>query len=156
LADKDLSGVPGGVEPGRPRWRFRGPLAVCAVSGHGTSLSPIAPSLFSHKVTGSALGPGLLMALRLSAGVLARHVAGRLTGRRNRRAGTAGTAGFAVGVLLCALALEAMPVLTVVGIFHGGAICAAAGFLVLLPRIRARSHQRHAITGESSYDTHAA
>ncbi|WP_433544343.1 MFS transporter (plasmid) [Streptomyces sp. CA-294286] len=42
---------------------------------------------------------------------------------------TAETAGFAVGAVLAAAALEALPALTVVGAFHGAAMC---GALVLL------------------------
>ncbi|WP_436735646.1 MFS transporter [Streptomyces sp. BBFR102] len=38
---------------------------------------------------------------------------------------TAETAGFAVGTVLAAAALETLPALTVVGIFHGAAVCGA-------------------------------
>ncbi|MBA0053044.1 MFS transporter [Streptomyces sp. AJS327] len=45
---------------------------------------------------------------------------------------SAETTGFALGTLAAAAALEALPTLAVVGIFHGAALCGALTFLVFL------------------------
>ncbi|MEV0171333.1 MFS transporter [Streptomyces sp. NPDC050803] len=60
-------------------------MAAYAVSAYGNYLNLIALSLFSYEVTGSALGIGAVMALRLFAGVLSGPAAGALTGRVGRR-----------------------------------------------------------------------
>ncbi|GAA2460469.1 MFS transporter [Streptomyces macrosporus] len=75
----------------RPRWRVRTLVAAYAVSSYGNYLSLIALSLFSYEVTGSGLGLGLLMALRLSSGFLAGLGAGALTSRIGRRTVMIGT-----------------------------------------------------------------
>lgn len=66
-------------------WRFHGLVVAYGVSVYGNFLSLIALSLFSYQVTGSALGLGLLMALRLSAGVAAGAAGGALAARYDRR-----------------------------------------------------------------------
>ncbi|AXG77700.1 MFS transporter [Streptomyces paludis] len=74
-------GVVGGVDR-----RFRALVAAYAASGYGNYLSLIALSLFSYEVTDSALGVGLVMALRLSSGFVAGLMAGALSDRTTRRA----------------------------------------------------------------------
>ncbi|MGI5425424.1 MFS transporter [Streptomyces sp. CA-179760] len=56
-----------------------------AVSAYGTYLNLIALSLFSYEVTGSALGVGAVMAVRLLSGVTAGLTAGAVTARLTRR-----------------------------------------------------------------------
>lgn len=63
---------------------------------------------------------------------------------------TAETAGFAVGTVLAAAALEALPALSVVGVFHGTAVLAAL-FLLAFAVTTARSPSR---THGSEGDTH--
>ncbi|MFJ9034487.1 MFS transporter [Streptomyces sp. NPDC102274] len=60
-------------------------VAGYAVSSYGNYLNLIALSLFTYEVTGSGLGLGLLMALRLFAGFLAGLAAGALAARVGRR-----------------------------------------------------------------------
>ncbi|MGP3986114.1 MFS transporter [Streptomyces sp. 3N207] len=64
---------------------MRALVGAYAVSVYGNFLNLIALSLFTYEVTGSGLGLGLLMALRLFAGVLAGLGAGALAGRVGRR-----------------------------------------------------------------------
>jgi predicted MFS family arabinose efflux permease len=56
-----------------------------AVSAYGTYLNLIALSLFSYEVTGTALGVGAVMAVRLLSGVAAGLAAGAVTARVTRR-----------------------------------------------------------------------
>ncbi|MFD8382534.1 MFS transporter [Streptomyces sp. NPDC059679] len=65
--------------------RFRILVSAYAVSAYGNYLNLIALSLFTYEVTGSALGVGAMMALRLFAGFLAGLAAGALSGRVTRR-----------------------------------------------------------------------
>ncbi|MGW0862775.1 MFS transporter [Streptomyces sp. NPDC002611] len=65
--------------------RFRSLVVAHAVSAYGTYLNLIALSLFSYEVTGSALGVGAVMAVRLLSGVTAGLTAGALTARLTRR-----------------------------------------------------------------------
>ncbi|MFI6372157.1 MFS transporter [Streptomyces sp. NPDC050546] len=65
--------------------RFRSLVVAHAVSAYGTYLNLIALSLFSYEVTGSALGVGAVMAVRLLAGVTAGLTAGAVTARVTRR-----------------------------------------------------------------------
>ncbi|SCD47117.1 Predicted arabinose efflux permease, MFS family [Streptomyces sp. ScaeMP-6W] len=62
---------------------------------------------------------------------------------------TAETAGFALGTVLAAAALEALPALTVVGMFHGAAVCGA----LLLLLFAAAAVRRSSTSGEEG-DTH--
>ncbi|MGW0368565.1 MFS transporter [Streptomyces coeruleorubidus] len=55
------------------------------MSAYGTYLNLIALSLFSYEVTGTALGVGVVMAVRLLSGVTAGLAAGALTARFTRR-----------------------------------------------------------------------
>ncbi|MFC9682674.1 MFS transporter [Streptomyces sp. NPDC056948] len=66
-------------------WRFRSLVVAHAVSAYGTYLNLIALSLFSYEVTGSALGVGAVMAVRLLSGVTAGLTAGAVTARLTRR-----------------------------------------------------------------------
>ncbi|WP_436801016.1 MFS transporter, partial [Streptomyces coeruleorubidus] len=66
-------------------WRFRAVVVAHAVSAYGTYLNLIALSLFSYEVTGTALGVGVVMAVRLLSGVTAGLAAGALTARFTRR-----------------------------------------------------------------------
>ncbi|AXE85488.1 MFS transporter [Streptomyces sp. Go-475] len=66
-------------------WRFRSLVVAHAVSAYGTYLNLIALSLFSYEVTGTAWGVGVVMAVRLLAGVTAGLAAGALSGRVTRR-----------------------------------------------------------------------
>jgi MFS family permease len=61
-------------------------VSAYAVSSYGNYLSLIALSLFTYEVTGSALGIGALMALRLFSGMLAGLAAGALADKAGRRA----------------------------------------------------------------------
>ncbi|AQS71908.1 MFS transporter [Streptomyces pactum] len=63
---------------------------------------------------------------------------------------TAETAGFALGTVLAASALEALPALTVVGMFHGAAVCGA----LLLLLFAAAGAQSPSSTSEEEGDTH--
>ncbi|MEU1483958.1 MFS transporter [Streptomyces sp. NPDC005752] len=63
---------------------------------------------------------------------------------------TAETAGFALGTVLAAAALEALPALTVVGVFHGTAVC---GALVLLFFVTGRARSLSSTSGKEG-DTH--
>ncbi|MEU5028002.1 MFS transporter [Streptomyces milbemycinicus] len=65
--------------------RFRVLVSAYAVSGYGNYLNLIGLSLFTYEVTGSALGVGAAMALRLFSGFLAGLTAGALSGRVTRR-----------------------------------------------------------------------
>ncbi|MFF7310860.1 MFS transporter [Streptomyces sp. NPDC008137] len=65
--------------------RFRSLVVAHAVSAYGTYLNLIALSLFSYEVTGSALGVGAVMAVRLLSGVMAGLTAGAVTARLTRR-----------------------------------------------------------------------
>jgi MFS family permease len=65
--------------------RFRFLVAAHAVSAYGTYLNLIALSLFSYEVTGTALGVGAVMAVRLLSGVTAGLAAGALTAGVTRR-----------------------------------------------------------------------
>ncbi|ADI04080.1 major facilitator superfamily MFS_1 [Streptomyces bingchenggensis BCW-1] len=65
--------------------RFRILVSAYAVSGYGNYLNLIALSLFTYEVTGTALGVGAAMALRLFSGFLAGLTAGALSGRVTRR-----------------------------------------------------------------------
>ncbi|NUS85962.1 MAG: MFS transporter [Streptomyces sp.] len=65
--------------------RFRILVSAYAVSAYGNYLNLIALSLFTYEVTGSALGVGATMALRLFSGFLAGLAAGALSGRVTRR-----------------------------------------------------------------------
>ncbi|MCT9143148.1 MFS transporter, partial [Streptomyces violarus] len=65
--------------------RFRSLVVAHAVSAYGTYLNLIALSLFSYEVTGSALGVGAVMAVRLLSGVTAGLTAGAVTARLTRR-----------------------------------------------------------------------
>ncbi|MFD5778922.1 MFS transporter [Streptomyces sp. NPDC126933] len=72
--------------PPPPLPRHAGALvAGYAVSSYGNYLNLIALSLFTYEVTGSGLGLGLLMALRLFSGFLAGLAAGALAARVGRR-----------------------------------------------------------------------
>ncbi|MFB8142261.1 MFS transporter [Streptomyces parvus] len=65
---------------------------------------------------------------------------------------TAETAGFALGAVLAAAALEVLPALTVVGVFHGAAMC---GALVLLLFAAGRPRRaRLSSTSREEGDTH--
>lgn len=67
---------------------------------------------------------------------------------------TAETAGFALGTVLAAAALEVLPALTVVGVFHGAAVCGALVLLLFVFRAgRARSLSS---TSREERDTHGA
>ncbi|MGW5613098.1 MFS transporter [Streptomyces sp. NPDC003877] len=66
-------------------WRFRSLVVAHAVSAYGTYLNLIALSLFSYEVTGTALGVGAVMAVRLLSGVAAGLAAGAVTARVTRR-----------------------------------------------------------------------
>ncbi|WP_244299475.1 MFS transporter [Streptomyces viridochromogenes] len=65
--------------------RFRALVVAHGVSAYGTYLNLIALSLFSYEITGTALGVGVVMAVRLLAGVTAGLAAGALTTRVGRR-----------------------------------------------------------------------
>ncbi|MDX3227984.1 MFS transporter [Streptomyces sp. ME19-01-6] len=65
--------------------RFRILVSAYAVSGYGNYLNLIALSLFAYEVTGTALGVGAAMALRLFSGFLAGLTAGALSGQVTRR-----------------------------------------------------------------------
>jgi MFS family permease len=88
-------------------WRVRTLVAAYAVSAYGNYLNLIALSLFSYAVTGSGLGLGLLMALRLFAGFLAGLGAGALVGRLGRRVTMIG-ADLVQAVAMAVLALCAI------------------------------------------------
>ncbi|MCT2588391.1 MFS transporter [Streptomyces sp. N2-109] len=66
-------------------WRFRTLASAYAVSSYGNYLNLIALSLFSYEVTGTALGVGAVMALRLFSGLLAGLASGALSARVTRR-----------------------------------------------------------------------
>lgn len=63
---------------------------------------------------------------------------------------TAETAGFAVGTVLAAAALEVLPAPTVVGVFHGAAVCAA----LLLLAFAATAARSPSSIRRSEGDTH--
>jgi MFS family permease len=84
--------------------RLRFLISAYAVSSYGNYLNLIALSLFSYEVTGSGLGLGLLMALRLFAGFMAGLGAGVLIGRVGRRATMIG-ADMVQAVAMAVLAL---------------------------------------------------
>ncbi|MFI2370820.1 MFS transporter [Streptomyces sp. NPDC018833] len=86
--------------------RFRCLVSAYAVSSYGSYLNLIALSLFSYEVTGSALGIGALMALRLFAGMLAGLAAGALATRAGRRTLMI-SADIAQAVAMAVLALAA-------------------------------------------------
>ncbi|WP_308307685.1 MFS transporter [Streptomyces sp. ISL-10] len=86
--------------------QFRCLVSAYAVSSYGSYLNLIALSLFSYEVTGSALGIGALMALRLFAGMLAGLAAGALATRAGRRALMV-SADIAQAVAMAVLALAA-------------------------------------------------
>ncbi|MGY0064541.1 MFS transporter [Streptomyces sp. LZ34] len=65
--------------------RFHVLVSAYAVSGYGNYLSLIALSLYTYEVTGTALGVGAAMALRLCSGFLAGLAAGALSDRVTRR-----------------------------------------------------------------------
>nr|WP_323379733.1 MFS transporter [Streptomyces alkaliphilus] len=60
-------------------------MSATGVSAYGNYLNLIALSLFAYEVTGTALGVGAVMALRLGCGFVAGPAAGALTGRVARR-----------------------------------------------------------------------
>ncbi|MEU3448156.1 MFS transporter [Streptomyces thermolilacinus] len=64
---------------------------------------------------------------------------------------TAETAGFALGTVLAAAALEALPALTVVGMFHGTAVCGAL-VLLLCAAVRAGANGRRSSTSGEEGD----
>nr|WP_237556438.1 MFS transporter [Streptomyces sp. SID5464] len=66
-------------------------VAAHAVSAYGTYLNLIALSLFSYEITGTALGVGAVMAVRLLSGVTAGLAAGALASRVTRRTVMVGT-----------------------------------------------------------------
>ncbi|MET9951869.1 MFS transporter [Streptomyces sp. NPDC006339] len=76
---------PRGTPVPREEGRLRAVVAAYAISSYGNCLNLIALSLFVYAVTGSGLGLGLLMALRLFAGLLAGLGAGTLAARIGRR-----------------------------------------------------------------------
>ncbi|OEJ93930.1 MFS transporter [Streptomyces thermolilacinus] len=65
---------------------------------------------------------------------------------------TAETAGFALGTVLAAAALEALPALTVVGMFHGAAVCGAL-VLLLCAAVRTGAGRRRSSTSGEEGDT---
>ncbi|MEU1940213.1 MFS transporter [Streptomyces coeruleorubidus] len=87
-------------------WRFRAVVVAHAVSAYGTYLNLIALSLFSYEVTGTALGVGVVMAVRLLSGVTAGLAAGALTARFTRRTVMVVT-DFAQTLAMVVLALRA-------------------------------------------------
>ncbi|MFI7020490.1 MFS transporter [Streptomyces sp. NPDC050164] len=87
-------------------WRFRAVVVAHAVSAYGTYLNLIALSLFSYEVTGTALGVGIVMAVRLLSGVTAGLAAGALTARVTRRTVMVVT-DLAQTLAMVALALQA-------------------------------------------------
>ncbi|CAL9560765.1 MFS transporter [Streptomyces sp. enrichment culture] len=64
---------------------------------------------------------------------------------------TAETAGFALGTVLAAAALEALPALAVVGVFHGAAVCGALVLLVCAA-VRAGANGRRPSTSREEGD----
>lgn len=82
-------------------------VAACGVSAYGNYLNLIALSLFTYQVTGSGLGLGLFMALRLFSGFLAGLGAGALAGKVGRKATMVG-ADLAQAVAMVVLALGAL------------------------------------------------
>ncbi|WP_308402717.1 MFS transporter [Streptomyces sp. AC550_RSS872] len=84
--------------------RFRALVCAYAVSGYGNYLNLIALSLFSYRVTGTAFGVGVVMALRLSSGFVAALTAAALSARTTRLR-TMVLADVAQGLAMTALAL---------------------------------------------------
>ncbi len=68
-----------------PAARFRWLVGAYGLSSCGNHLNIVALGLFTYQVTGSGLGVGLLMALRLGAGSLTGLVAGAVAARFDRR-----------------------------------------------------------------------
>lgn len=66
---------------------------------------------------------------------------------------TAETAGFALGTVLAAAALETLPALTVVGVFHGTAVCGAL-VLLLFAAVRPGGRRPGPSTSGEEGDTH--
>ncbi|CAL9563368.1 hypothetical protein SUDANB38_04714 [Streptomyces sp. enrichment culture] len=66
---------------------------------------------------------------------------------------TAETAGFALGTVLAAAALETLPALTVVGVFHGTAVCGAL-VLLLFAAVRTGGRRPGPSTSGEEGDTH--
>lgn len=66
--------------------RFLALVTGYSISAYGNYLNLIALSLFTYQVTGSAMGTGAVMALRLAAGFLMGLVAGALVTRFDRKA----------------------------------------------------------------------
>lgn len=66
--------------------RFLALVTGYSVSAYGNFLNLIALSLFTYEVTGSALGTGAVMALRLTAGFMTGLIAGTLVTRFDRKA----------------------------------------------------------------------
>jgi predicted MFS family arabinose efflux permease len=91
---------------GRPLLALVGGFAV---STYGSYLNLVALGLFTYRVTGSALGTGEVMALRLAAGFAAGAVAGRLAARGDRRRLMIGT-DLAQALAMVALVLWPHPV----------------------------------------------
>lgn len=113
--------APGSPGPTRP---LRAVVAAFAVSSYGNFLNLIAMSLFIYEVTGSGLGMGLLMALRLFCGFLAGLVAGGLAARIGRRrmmigADLAQAAAMAV-LVLCARSASVGVLAVVVSVLGAG------------------------------------
>jgi MFS family permease len=67
------------------RARFRVLAGAYSLSAYGSYLNMVALNLFVYEVTGSVLGMGAFMAVRLTSGVLAGVVARRLIARLGRR-----------------------------------------------------------------------
>ncbi|MFI8169105.1 MFS transporter [Streptomyces sp. NPDC085931] len=104
--------------------RFRSLVVAHAVSAYGTYLNLIALSLFSYEVTGSALGVGAVMAVRLLSGVAAGLAAGAVTARVTRRTVMV-TTDLAQTLAMAVLALGARDVSP--GVLFGAVLVLGAG-----------------------------
>ncbi|MFF8675799.1 MFS transporter [Streptomyces sp. NPDC015242] len=105
-------------------WRFRSLVVAHAVSAYGTYLNLIALSLFSYEVTGTALGVGAVMAVRLLSGVAAGLAAGAVTARVTRR-GLMVATDVAQTLAMAVLALGARDVS--LGVLLGAVLVLGAG-----------------------------
>jgi MFS family permease len=104
------------------RARFRLLAGAYSVSAYGSYLNMVALNLFVYQVTGSVLGMGAFMAVRLTSGVVAGAVARRLITRLGRRRimvwANAAPAAALVALVCCPDALR-LAVLFVTALING-------------------------------------
>lgn len=103
----------GNATGGRFHWLVIG----FALSTGGNYLNLVALALYTYEVTGSGLGIGLMMALRLGAGSLGGLVAGARVGRADRRRVMIGADVLqALAMVLLAVTASARDVVTLAGV----------------------------------------